>query len=299
MVLPRGADFGTQQPQIDNAAGAKVNAPGLRICRAIGPRAVWRCSNWSPQLTLPKKYSMATRNLSQKFLVSHWDLAFNPFYFIRDLLYRSIRAHANQLTGHLLDFGCGSKPYQHLFTHTKTYTGVDFEGGGNPYEKTRVDVYYDGKHLPFETNHFDSVLATEVFEHLFNLDEILQELKRVLKPGGKMLITCPFLWPEHEQPWDFARYSSFGIKALLERHGFQVVVQEKTGNYLLCVHQLIVLYIYYLIPKIPVLYHLLYLVITLFFTLLTLLLQLVLPKKLKRNDLYLNNVLVVQKPAST
>jgi SAM-dependent methyltransferase len=237
-------------------------------------------------------------SFDRNFKVGVADLFFSPFFTIRHLLHRSIIKHAHLLQHNLLDFGCGSKPYHHLFAHTTAYTGVDFEGGGNPYEKTRVDLYYNGKSLPFEANHFDSILATEVFEHLFNLDEILQELKRVLKPGGKMMLTCPFLWPEHEQPWDFARYSSFGIKALLERHGFETVVQEKTGNYLLCVHQLIVLYTYYLIPKIPLLYHVLYLLLTLPISIITLALQLVVPKKLKRQDLYLNNVLVVQKPVS-
>ena len=59
---------------------------------------------------------------------------------------------------------------------------------------------------------------------------MLAELNRVLKPGGKMLFTCPFAFGEHEEPWDFARYTSFAIAALMERHGFRVVNYEKSGT---------------------------------------------------------------------
>ncbi|MBK8496718.1 MAG: methyltransferase domain-containing protein [Chitinophagaceae bacterium] len=86
--------------------------------------------------------------------------------------------------------------------------------------------------MPFDNDQFDAVFSSEVFEHIFNLEEILPEINRVLKPGGKLLFTCPFAWPEHEIPYDFARYSSFGIKAVVERQGFTVIEQYKTGHFL-------------------------------------------------------------------
>jgi len=122
--------------------------------------------------------------LDRKFQVGLYDFLFTPFFTIRYHLHKGVAANAGILQGKLLDFGCGSKPYQHLFSHINEYIGVDFEGGGNPYEKNNVDFYYDGHHLPFENQTFDSALATEVFEHIFNIDEILGEIHRVLKPGG-------------------------------------------------------------------------------------------------------------------
>jgi SAM-dependent methyltransferase len=94
-----------------------------------------------------------------------------------------------------------------------------------------VDVYYDGKHLPFENETFDSLFCSEVVEHIFDPDEILKELNRVLKPGAKALITVPFSWNEHETPYDYARYTSFGITHLLEKNGFRIVAIKKTGSF--------------------------------------------------------------------
>jgi SAM-dependent methyltransferase len=64
---------------------------------------------------------------------------------------------------------------------------------------------------------------------VFNPDEFLGEIMRVLKPGGKLLLTVPFVWDEHEQPYDYARYSSFGLRALLEKQGLKIVYHKKIG----------------------------------------------------------------------
>jgi len=136
---------------------------------------------------------------------------FHPYYFIRKGLADHIQLHASQIKGKLLDFGCGSKPYQSLFS-VDEYIGIDFKNEGHPHDGDQIDFYYDGKTIPFEDNHFDSVLSTEVFEHIFNLGDVLNELNRVLKHGGKMLITCPFVWIEHEMPHDFARYTKFALE---------------------------------------------------------------------------------------
>lgn len=161
----------------------------------------------------------------------------NPFYFIRRGLYRGILLHSENLSGRLLDFGCGSKPYKKLFK-VGEYVGLDMKESGHPYDYAEIEAYYDGKVIPFDDNHFDCVFSSEVFEHVFNLQEILGELHRVLKPGGHMLITLPFVWEEHEIPFDFARYTTFGIEHLLCSAGFEVVAKEKTTNYVETVFQM-------------------------------------------------------------
>jgi SAM-dependent methyltransferase len=142
-----------------------------------------------------------------------------------------------------MDFGCGSKPYKSLFT-VDEYIGVDFAGEGHSHENEQIDVFYDGKHLPFPDEKFDSVFSSEVFEHVFNLPEILLEINRVMKPGARLLFTCPFFWNLHETPNDFARYTPYALNHILKEAGFKVLHQEQTGNSVLCLTQLFLLYFY-------------------------------------------------------
>ncbi len=121
---------------------------------------------------------------------------------------------------------------------------MDYYNEGHPHDNEHIDVFYDGKEIPFPDAHFDSILCSEVFEHIFNLPEILQELHRVLKQNGRMLVTCPFVWNEHEVPHDYARYSQYALKDLFTKAGFEIEQFEKSGNYRLAITQLKVLYNY-------------------------------------------------------
>lgn len=172
---------------------------------------------------------------------------FNPdvrhlFFINRRAILSGISKHAPQLKGKLLDFGCGSKPYRSLFDADE-YIGLDYENEGYSPRNEQIDVFYDGKRIPFPNETFDSVLATEVFEHVFYLDDTLKEINRVMKESGKLLISCPFVWNEHLVPFDFARYSSFGMTALLERNGFSVLAMEKTSNFVETLFQMRLLYL--------------------------------------------------------
>lgn len=161
----------------------------------------------------------------------------NPFYFTRRGLLRGIRLNASHMKGILLDFGCGSKPYRELF-YVDEYIGIDIEKCSHKHQDEKIDFFYNGQKIPFNDGYFDSVFSSQVFEHIFNLDEILDELNRVLKPGGVLLVTVPFVWDEHETPHDFGRYTSFGIKYLFEKHNFELIQSEKTTNYVETVFQM-------------------------------------------------------------
>ena len=152
-------------------------------------------------------------------------LLINPFYLARRGLWRALAGYSQHLDGPLLDVGCGSKPYRGLFP-VERYVGLDIDS-----ETARArgvaDAFYDGGRFPFEDAAFRSVLCNQVLEHVFHPEQFVQEIRRVLQPGGTLLLTVPFVWDEHEQPYDFARYSSFGLRAMLERNGFQVLEQDK------------------------------------------------------------------------
>jgi SAM-dependent methyltransferase len=230
--------------------------------------------------------------LKQSFQPSLIGILINPFYFIRRGLYKYIRLTAPRLQGKLMDFGCGRKPYENLFS-VNEYIGVDIEKSGHDHALSKVDVYYDGKTIPFPDETFDSIFCSEVLEHVFNLDELLAELNRVLKKGGQMLITVPFCWNEHELPYDFGRYTSFGIKHSLQQRGFEVVEFYKSGNFARVIVQLCTLYIYSLFNTKSRIFN--YLGSMLFIVpihIVALVLLVLLPRN---SSLYFNNVVLVRK----
>ena len=128
---------------------------------------------------------------------------------------------------------------------------------------------------------------------MFNLSQILDELHRVIKPGGNMLLTVPFVWDEHEIPYDFARYTSFGLRHILQEKGFVVVQEKKTTTYVSTLCQMCAAYVYqHIFPKRKgIRIGLTPLFITPI-TLLGLLLSAILPKN---KNFFHNNVMVVQK----
>ncbi len=153
-------------------------------------------------------------------------LLINPFYFARRGLLDGLRPLFAELRGDVLDVGCGCKPYRALVPAAR-YTGLDVD---TPFTRQvgTAEVFYDGKIFPLPDGSFDGVLCSQVLEHVFTPEAFLGEIRRVLRPGGVLVLTVPFMWDEHEQPHDYARYSSFGLRALLERAGFEVVSQRKS-----------------------------------------------------------------------
>jgi len=187
--------------------------------------------------------------IKQAFTPSFMGIFINPAYFVRDGRYKKILSNKKYLKGKLLDFGCGKKPYSELFD-VNEYVGLDIKKSGHSHDDEQIDIFYNGKTIPFNNNYFDSIFSSEVFEHIFNLDEIIKELYRVIKPGGYMLITLPFVWEEHEAPYDFARYTQFGIRYLLKKGGFKIIKIEQTTNYIETIFQMWNIYVYQnLIPN--------------------------------------------------
>jgi SAM-dependent methyltransferase len=166
----------------------------------------------------------------REFQPSQLAIFYHSLFFIRRRLFQAIREKSPHLTGLLIDFGCGSKPYRNLIT-VNQYVGVDIRVSGHNHADSDIDVYYDGRTLPFDDAHFDSFLSSEVFEHLPNPHRMARELYRVLKPNGMGLVTVPFVWPMHEVPYDFNRFTFFGIQELFKDAGFEIVEAHKLGTY--------------------------------------------------------------------
>ena len=119
----------------------------------------------------------------------------------------------------VLDAGAGMSPYRYMFQHA-LYESADFEKVDKKYEPSTYVC--DLKDIPVEDNRFDFIIFNQVMEHLPEPKLVLRELSRVLKPGGKMIYTGPLFYEEHEIPYDYYRYTQFGLKHLFAETGFAI-----------------------------------------------------------------------------
>ena len=218
-------------------------------------------------------------------------LFINPFYFARKGLYQNVSKLITNLNGKLLDVGCGTKPYENI-CNVDEYIGLEIDDEGNR-QHNYADVFYDGKTIPFEDKSFDSILSNQVFEHVFNPNQFLKEINRVTKVGGRFLITVPFVWDEHEQPYDYARYSSFGLKHILAENGFEIIEHRKSNNGIEVIFQLINDYLYKVIMTENIYFNLLIIILLMApINMAGLILSKLLPRN---NDLYLDNIVLAKK----
>lgn len=119
----------------------------------------------------------------------------------------------------MLDAGAGHCLYASLFSEMN-YESADFGQVNKSYGS--LTYVCDLRSIPVEDNRFDLVLLTQVLEHLPEPKDVLKELHRVMKQGHKLWLTQPFYYEEHEQPYDFYRYTQFGLKHLLNEAGFEI-----------------------------------------------------------------------------
>lgn len=119
----------------------------------------------------------------------------------------------------VLDAGAGDAPYKSLFQHAK-YESADFEKVNKTYAQSTYVC--DLKSIPVEDGRFDFIIFNQVMEHLPEPQLVLAELHRVLKVGGEMIYTGPLFYEEHEQPYDFYRYTQFGLRHLFNSGGFVI-----------------------------------------------------------------------------
>ncbi len=146
---------------------------------------------------------------------------------------KSIIGARRYVTGSLLDIGSGSQPYkQFLESAVSSYVGLD-----RPSTQTMVpnatapDICGDVNSLPFRNESFDTILMTQVLEHVPDPQQALSEASRILKQDGYLLLSVPFCEPLHGEPWDFFRYSQYGLGHLLDNAGLRIVLMEHQGYF--------------------------------------------------------------------
>lgn len=128
----------------------------------------------------------------------------------------------DQAHGRLVDLGCGDVPlYAAYRDRVSDVTCVDWTGSVS--DRSHVDIEGDlGEPLPFDDGQFDTVILSDVLEHLPRPAVLWGEMYRILAPGGKALISVPFMYWVHTAPYDFHRYTEFGLRHYADEAGFDV-----------------------------------------------------------------------------
>jgi SAM-dependent methyltransferase len=165
------------------------------------------------------------RNIQQKdILLAETYLSRTPFYagyWVKKRIDAAIAASAKLGHGVMLDVGCGLKPYEKDFEpYVEKYIGLEYFPDSG-YRGNRADLCGDAAALPLSDNSIDTILCTEVFEHLPDPENAMKEFARVLRPGGVLITTAPFAFPIHDA-YDFFRYSPDGLAIIMKRQGLEV-----------------------------------------------------------------------------
>lgn len=152
----------------------------------------------------------------------------NPLHFqwlaVKDL-HRDLQQILPPIKGRVLDVGCGRKPYAGWLSSATTHVGIDIQSAEG------IDLIVDLNGVwPIQSASFDVILCTQVLEHVRNMDGVMEEMLRVLKPGGILILTVPFCYNEHGTPGDYRRFPVPGIQAILDRH-YVVIELKRQGGF--------------------------------------------------------------------
>lgn len=163
---------------------------------------------------------------------------------IHRIMDREIHAHGSRhLRGRMIDIGCGTKPYEPMFRrYVDEHVGVDREDPFNA--QARPDLVGTAYDIPAPDGSFDSALSTATLEHLAEPEAALRETNRVLKTGGTALYTVPLIWHVHAAPWDYYRFTEYGLAHLFEKTGFEMVEIKALSGFWVTMGQLFVYYLW-------------------------------------------------------
>jgi SAM-dependent methyltransferase len=152
-------------------------------------------------------------------------------FAIRESLLNAAKELQTRISGDVIDLGCGDMPYKKLLMSSgkiTSYKGVDIKS--DIYNKIPPDYFWDGQTIPLNDNSADWVIATEFFEHYFDTQSILKEIKRVLRPGGKIFFTVPFVWNYHETPYDEYRFTKYSLEKHFLKADFSNIEIKALGD---------------------------------------------------------------------
>ncbi|MBK8230079.1 MAG: class I SAM-dependent methyltransferase [Candidatus Eisenbacteria bacterium] len=143
---------------------------------------------------------------------------------------KQVASVAHLARGRAIDIGCGEQPLRPLFDRqVDSIWGIDHPGMFHP--AGHVQVFGSALTLPFRDRVFDTALSFQVLEHVPEPEQLLREAYRVLAPGGHLILTAPHIWNEHEIPYDYYRFTRYGLAHLYRKVGFEIVEIRPMAGY--------------------------------------------------------------------
>jgi SAM-dependent methyltransferase len=142
----------------------------------------------------------------------------------------------------VFDIGCGNKPFEPYIrkliesNEKNSYIGCDIVQSS----ENKVDILCEATNIPVTSESYDVVICTQVLEHVFDHQKLLEEAYRLLKPGGRFIISAPFIWEMHEIPFDFFRFTKFGFETMLKHSGFEIKECVSSGGKWATIGQLLI-----------------------------------------------------------
>jgi SAM-dependent methyltransferase len=140
------------------------------------------------------------------------------------------REDLTEIQGMTLDVGCAGSDIRDLLPRRAQYIGLDYYDTATCWYGTTPQVFGDGQSLPFADNSFQCVLMLHVLEHLRRPEEAIAEAQRILAPGGLLVVEVPFMYPLHDTPLDFHRWTEPGLDSDLKRFGFSDIATVSVGQ---------------------------------------------------------------------
>ncbi len=145
--------------------------------------------------------------------------------------WRDLRVLLADAGGDVLDVGSGAQPYRPLFPPGARYRAIDSASAEADFGYAMPETeYFHGDRWPVADRSVDVVLSTETLEHVPRPEVFLAEARRVLRDGGRVVLTVPFSARWHYIPHDYWRYTPSSLRNLLEDAGFTDVVVHARGD---------------------------------------------------------------------
>lgn len=169
-------------------------------------------------------------------------------YIAQRAILNAVERNRDLFHGIVLDVGCGCMPYKSIVASSgarvSIYIGLDLADGVYAKSFGRPDLEWDGIRIPLEGASVDCAISTEVYIQCPDIDLVLAETARVLKPGGLLFFTVPFLWPVHNPPTDQYRFTPFALERHLGKAGFNNIEMQAFGGWDASLAQMIGLWAY-------------------------------------------------------